>query len=180
MLEDALPPSQPPLVETARLHVINMAVDRDRGRAPRDATAVATPAVASADYSVGVPRLAAPATREAAANTSTKAGAAFNCKPGGAGWCVSPPHERDLEQPRPPNATHRRPPGPQGPRSFPMSAKRGHPEKTQVAGVCLVEPTLAWPADHADRAGLVCLNNFSASISGTSAGVRLPSGVAAG
>ena len=53
--------------------------------APRDATAVATPVVASADYRVGVPRLAAPVTREAAANTSTKAGAAFNCKPGGAG-----------------------------------------------------------------------------------------------
>jgi hypothetical protein len=30
------------------------------------------------------------------------------------------------------------------------------------------------------RAGPVCLNNFSASISGASAGVRLPSGVAAG
>ena len=29
-------------------------------------------------------------------------------------------------------------------------------------------------------AGPVCLNNFSASISGASAGVRLPSGVAAG
>jgi hypothetical protein len=37
-------------------------------------------------------------------------------------------------------------------------------------------------AAHMDafRAGLVCLNNFSASISGASAGVRLPSGVAAG
>ena len=31
-----------------------------------------------------------------------------------------------------------------------------------------------------NRAGPVCLNNFSASISGASAGVRLPSGGAAG
>jgi hypothetical protein len=30
-----------------------------------------------------------------------------------------------------------------------------------------------------DRDGLGCLNNFSASISGASAGVRLPSGAAA-
>jgi hypothetical protein len=32
----------------------------------------------------------------------------------------------------------------------------------------------------ADRGGPGCLNRFSASISGASAGVRLPSGVAAG
>ena len=31
-----------------------------------------------------------------------------------------------------------------------------------------------------DRGGLGCLNRFSASISGASAGVRLPSGAAAG
>ena len=66
--------------------------------------------------------------------------------------------------------------------AFPHKDGRGFTVKLQAIPLDakIVCREIAEGEEPKDRAGPVCLNNFSASISGASAGVRLPSGGAAG